>query len=96
MNFTHEQVCRVADLVGDPRALGGAVTSELCGHWEHPGPCRWPHHTATAVHGRDAVVTVRFTAPEAEVGQVRQRVQAAVSRGQLVGPDGSRTTWTSA
>ena len=30
----------------DPAAIGAAITVELCGHWEHPGPCHWPHHTA--------------------------------------------------
>jgi hypothetical protein len=28
----------------DTRAPGGAVTVALCGHWEHDGPCRWPHN----------------------------------------------------
>lgn len=28
----------------DPRAVGGAVTVALCGHWEHEGPCCWPHN----------------------------------------------------
>lgn len=36
------------DAGGDPRALGGAVTAALCGHWEHDGRCRWPHHTLDA------------------------------------------------
>ena len=29
----------------DPRAPGGAVTMALCGHWDHEGPCRWPHNS---------------------------------------------------
>ncbi len=28
----------------DPASVGAAVTVELCGHWDHPGPCRWPHN----------------------------------------------------
>ena len=24
----------------DPAAVGAAVTTELCGHWEHEPPCR--------------------------------------------------------
>jgi hypothetical protein len=28
----------------DPAAVGAMVTVALCGHWEHEGPCRWPHH----------------------------------------------------
>ncbi|MFN7917859.1 MAG: hypothetical protein U0Q55_21105 [Vicinamibacterales bacterium] len=31
----------------DPRAVGAAVTVALCGHWEHEGPCRWPHNNQT-------------------------------------------------
>jgi hypothetical protein len=31
---------------GDPAAVGAAVTVELCGHWEHEGPCRRPHNNA--------------------------------------------------
>ena len=30
----------------DPAAPGAAITTALCGHWEHDGPCQWPHHTA--------------------------------------------------
>jgi hypothetical protein len=29
----------------DTRAPGGAVTVALCGHWDHDGPCRWPHNS---------------------------------------------------
>lgn len=32
----------------DPRAIGGAVTVALCGHWDHEGPCRWPHNNEIA------------------------------------------------
>jgi len=34
----------------DPAAVGAAVTVELCGHWEHAGPCRWPHNSEIAAH----------------------------------------------
>jgi hypothetical protein len=30
----------------DTRAPSGAVTVALCGHWDHDGPCRWPHTSA--------------------------------------------------
>jgi hypothetical protein len=107
-NFGHEQVCRVHALEGDPAALGGAVTTELCGHWEHDGPCRWPHHTSTMETDADTdtdttetdtddrraiVVRVRFSAPPQEVAEVRRRIAVALERGELVGPDGRTTTW---
>lgn len=93
MGFTHEQVCRVAGLRGDPAALGGAVTVALCGHWEHDGPCRWPHHTATTVDGDEVVVTVSFDAPAEEVAGVTRRVREALAAGTLTGPDGVTTSW---
>lgn len=87
------------DLAGDPAALGGAVTTELCGHWEHEGPCRWPHHTSTSApdpgdgDARAIVVRVRFSAPPQEVAEVRHRIALALDRGELVGPDGRTTRW---
>jgi len=93
MEFAHEQVCRVRDVDGDPAALGGAVTMALCGHWEHDGPCRWPHHTETLADGDELVTTVRFDAAEEEVESVRTTIIAALAAGNLVGPDGRRTTW---
>jgi hypothetical protein len=94
MEFAHTQVCRVADLSGDPAALGGAVTVALCGHWEHEGACRWPHHTATHEEETTVVATVRFDAPHAEVGEVRALIERALSAGALTGPTGDVTTWT--
>jgi hypothetical protein len=29
----------------DSRAPGAEVTVALCGHWQHDGPCRWPHNS---------------------------------------------------
>jgi hypothetical protein len=37
--FVHEATVELAD-DADPRALGGAITVALCGHWEHDGACR--------------------------------------------------------
>jgi hypothetical protein len=59
--YVYETTVHLGD-GGDARAVGGAVTVALCGHWEHAGPCRWPHHTAArpADDGRHAVA-VRYT-----------------------------------
>lgn len=99
--FAHEQVCRVGGFAGDPAALGGAVTVALCGHWEHEGDCRWPHHSSVSssagADGKDVagvqVVTVAFDASGAEVDQVRERIRAALAGGRLTGPDGTESTW---
>ena len=83
----------MAGLDGDPAALGGAVTTALCGHWEHDGPCRWPHFTSPEVDGDAAVVTVYFDASAEEAPNVRGLIRSALAAGSLVGPDGTATTW---
>lgn len=63
----------------DPDALGGAVTTELCGHWEHDGPCRWPHHNAIDAARSPARFRTLFVAEGDEAGLVEQRVRAALT-----------------
>jgi hypothetical protein len=93
--FRHAVLLRVDHVEGDLRALGGAVTSRLCGHWEHDGPCRWPHHTDLTPDdaGTGVLVTVRYDAEPDAVDAVRDEVIAALSAGRLNGPDGATTTW---
>src|SRR5689334_23128825 len=91
--WDHTEVCRVVALDGDPAALGGAVTTALCGHWEHEGPCRWEHFTSSEVDGGSVVVTVHFDAGPEDEEQVRELIRSALSGGSLVGPDGTTTTW---
>lgn len=92
--FVHE--ARVAlDEGGDDRAPGGAVTLELCGSWDHPGPCPVaPHHTAVRSDGDDLVVRVLFACERADEDEVRARVIEGLRRHELVGPDGVRSRWT--
>ena len=91
--WDHTEVCRVVALTGDRAALGGAVTTALCGHWEHDGPCRWEHFTSSGVDGDSVVVTVHFDAGPEDEPEVRERIRSALSGGSLVGPDGTTTTW---
>jgi hypothetical protein len=71
--FVVEAGVVVADGV-DPRAVGAAVTVELCGHWEHEPPCTWPHNSA--IDGeRFRTVCV---AGEHEVDDVAARIEAAL------------------
>ena len=90
--WDHTEVCRVAGLDGDTAALGGAVTTVLCGHWEHDGPCRWEHFTSAEVDGAEVIVTVHFDATAEDEAQVRDLIRSALSSESLVGPDGT-TTW---
>lgn len=80
---------------GDTAAMGGAVTVALCGHWDHEGPCRWPHFSSvSAVAGDIHRLVVEFTAPEDEREQVQARIDAAVHGGEQAGPDGHISRWS--
>lgn len=72
----------VLDLPSDAdlAAPGAAITSALCGHWEHPPPCPLaPHHTATRRDGTDVHLRILFaTEPERE-DEVRARIGAALT-----------------
>jgi len=58
----------------DPASVGAMVTVALCGHWEHDGPCRWPHHNL--IEGRQ-FRTVFIATPEDEP-EVRRRIRTAL------------------
>jgi hypothetical protein len=85
MTFAHEAALRL-DPGADARAPGAGVTAALCGHWEHEGPCRWPHLTAIVRRSGDALtVRVLFAAPPEDEPEVRARIGAALRRGRLDG-----------
>jgi hypothetical protein len=89
----HEALLDLA-VGADDRAPGGAVTRELCGHWEHEGACRWPHHTAVESHsGQGITVRTVFLSDAGEEDDVRRRIVRAVRAGGLEGPTGI-THWT--
>lgn len=77
----------------DDAAAGAAVTAALSGHWEHDGPCRWPHHTSGRRPDGDGSdrLEIRVVAltEASEVDAVRASVVAALGAGRLEGPDGS-------
>ncbi|GAA1622844.1 hypothetical protein [Georgenia ruanii] len=60
----------------------------------HDGPCPLaPHHTAVAGTGPELRLRVVFVAERAHEAEVRRRVDLALRRGRLTGPDGATTTW---
>jgi hypothetical protein len=65
----------------DPAAVGAAVTVELCGHWEHEGPCRWPHNSAIEIKREPARFRTLFVADEPEAALVRDRIETALRGG---------------
>jgi hypothetical protein len=75
--YVHEVVLTL-DPSDDQRRPGAVVTVELCGHWEHEGPCRWPHHTAVAASGGALVVRTVFAAEPPERDALLTRIASAL------------------
>jgi hypothetical protein len=75
--YVHE-VELVLEPGADERAPGGAVTVALCGHWDHHGPCRWPHNNAIELDGRRGRMRTVFVAPEQDEAEVRERIDQGV------------------
>ena len=83
--FAHDASLRLAP-GADPQAPGAAVTVEPCGHWEHEGPCRWPHLTIAAGRSGDVLaLRMLFGADAGDEAEVRLRVVRALRRGGLEG-----------
>jgi hypothetical protein len=71
--WVHEAVVELFD-AADPRAVGAAVTVALCGHWEHEGPCRWPHNNEIV----DGLFRTLFVCEADEEPEVRARIRSAL------------------
>ena len=66
----------------------------LCGHWDHEGPCRWPHYSTLEPRADGlSKLVVDFNAVPQDVERVRAKIKAGVETGQLVGPDGRLSKW---
>lgn len=61
----------------DPQAVGAGVTIALCGHWQHDGPCVWPHQNELV----DARFRTLFVCTPDEEPAVRARISGALGSG---------------
>jgi hypothetical protein len=75
--YVHEAILTL-DAACDPRAVGAAVTSALCGHWEHDGPCRWPHNNDISPEHAPASFRTLFIAEPGDEPEVRARIEHAL------------------
>ena len=75
--FVHEAELRL-DPGTDPAAVGAAVTTALCGHWKHEGPCRWPHNNAIDADEAAGGFRTLFVAPADDESEVRDRIERAL------------------
>jgi hypothetical protein len=93
MAFAHEATI-VMEAHSDARSPGAAITVALCGHWQHEPPCPIaPHHTAADRRGDTVRVRVLFAVEAEAEDEVRARIDAALARGTLEGPDGVPARW---
>lgn len=85
--YVHEANVTLGDGI-DPAAIGAAVTNALCGHWDHDGPCRWPHNN----HIDGSRFRTIFVALPEDEAEVRRRIRGALcgDRSWRVESDGSR------
>ena len=65
----------------DPRAVGAAVTVELCGHWEHEGPCAWPHNSDIDVEREPALFRTIYVADNDEEPEIHDRIVKSLRSG---------------
>ena len=77
--YAHDAMLALAP-DADLAAPGGAITTELCGHWEHAPPCPLAaHHTAAQRRGPRVHLRILFaTEPEREA-EVRTRIGRALA-----------------
>jgi hypothetical protein len=77
--YAHDAVLELAP-DADIRAPGGAITAELCGHWEHAPPCPLaPHHTAAQRRGAQVHLRVLFATEPDREAEVRTRIGRALA-----------------
>jgi hypothetical protein len=74
----------------DPRAVGAAVTVELCGHWEHEGPCAWPHNSAIDAARAPALFRTIYVADEDEEPEIRERIVRSLNQADNWSVEGIR------
>src|SRR5579871_6828749 len=73
--YAHAADLEPIDSTVEPAAVGAAVTTALCGHWEHDGPCRWPNNHLTAPTSESWKYRVLFVAPVPEEAEARRRIE---------------------
>jgi hypothetical protein len=76
--FVHQAELLLGDDT-DPAAPGAAVTVALCGHWEHEGPCRWPHNNAIDPDRVPARFRTLFVADAVEEQAIRELIVGALT-----------------
>jgi hypothetical protein len=73
----------------DDRAPGGAITTALCGHWEHEPPCPLAaHYTGATRDGDEVHLRILFATDPEHENEVRRLIAETLAAGTFAGPDG--------
>ena len=62
----------------DSAAPGAAVTRDLCGHWQHDGPCRWPHNSQIDTNANPARLRTVVVVDDEDRHDVLRRIERAL------------------
>ncbi|MBA3905528.1 MAG: hypothetical protein H0X35_02405 [Pseudonocardiales bacterium] len=77
--YAHDAVLDLAP-DADMNAPGAAITTALCGHWEHEPPCPLaPHHTGARRDGPNVCLRILFATEPDREAEVRQRIGRALT-----------------
>ena len=82
VTYVHEATLVLGDV--DDGAPGAAVTVALCGHWEHEGACRWPHHTSSYRQADRRIVRTVASIAEHDLDDVTGRIRRAIAGGPWI------------
>lgn len=80
--YAHDAVLAMAP-EADLNAPGAAITTALCGDWQHDPPCPLAaHHTGATRDGEEVRLRILFATEPHRVDEVRDRIDAALAAGE--------------
>jgi hypothetical protein len=92
-SFVHEAVLEL-DGNSDPDAPGAAITTRLCGSYDHTGPCPLaPHNIHRTGATGDIALRIVFATDPGQEHTVRGMIRDVLQSGQMIGPDGRTSSW---
>ena len=94
-DYEHQLKCKLKlGFDSDSKGPGGAVTTALCGDWDHEGGCKWPHYCSiTQTDEGSHLLVVSFDSDSKDLEIVTSRIRSALKRGQINDPDGNISYW---
>ena len=93
--YVHAATLLVDGTSADPGAPGAAITTALCGSWEHQPPCPLAaHYTGWSRDGDMVSLRIIFATEPPREADVRQLIDRALAPGAFDRPNGTVSRWT--